>query len=156
LPRGRVAAVFVLATFRPKVPQLVQEEDHVQLSMLHRGLRRHLTLVRLPPLAPRQGLQDRRPALHALSAVRLDTMLMLVRWGILVHQLRTSNRLLARDSLLPRLIKSALRLLLKELTSHLVCFMLMQVLQQYYLILVLHIPSCLLDTPTQMRYHWKI
>jgi hypothetical protein len=33
-------------------------------------------------------------------------MLMLVWWGILVHQLRTSNRLLARDILLPGLIKS--------------------------------------------------
>jgi hypothetical protein len=91
--------VFVLATFRHKVHLLVQEEDHAQLSMLHRGLHGHLPLVRLLPLAPRRGLQDRRPALHASNAVILGTMLMLVRWGILVHQLRTSNRLLARDIL---------------------------------------------------------
>jgi hypothetical protein len=119
----------------PSVHQLVQEEDHAQLSTLHRGLHRCPTLVRLPPLAPRRGLQDRRQTLHASSAVRLGTTLMLVRWGILVHQLRTRNRLLARDSLLPGLIKSALRLLLKRLTSHLVCFILMQFLQQFYLIL---------------------
>jgi hypothetical protein len=80
-------------------------------------------------------------------------MLMLVRWGILVHQLRTSNRLLTRDILLPGLIKSVLMLLLMVLTLCLVCFTLMQFLQQYYLILVLHIPICLLDMPTQMRYH---
>jgi hypothetical protein len=49
-------------------------------------------------------------------------MLMLVRWGILVHQLRTSNRLLARDTLLPGLIKSVQMLLLMVLTSHLVYF----------------------------------
>jgi hypothetical protein len=53
IAQGRVAVVFVLATFCPRVPQLVQEEDHVQHSMLHRGLRRHPTLIRLPPLAPR-------------------------------------------------------------------------------------------------------
>jgi hypothetical protein len=49
LPRGRVASVFVLAMCRPRVHQLVLEEDHVQLSTLHRGLHRHPTLVRLPP-----------------------------------------------------------------------------------------------------------
>jgi hypothetical protein len=43
-------------------------------------------------------------------------------------------------------------LLLKGLTSHLVCFILMQFLQRYYLILVLHIHLCLLDMPTQMSY----
>jgi hypothetical protein len=71
--------------------------------------------------------------------------------GLLLPQFRTNSRLqdLARDSLLPGLIKSALMLLLKELTSHLVCFILMQFLQQYYLILVLHIHSCLIDMPTQ-------
>jgi hypothetical protein len=153
LPRGRVATVFTLATCCPRVHQLIQEEDHAQLSTLHWGLQRRPTLVRLPPLAPRRGLHDRRQVLHASSEVRLGTMLMLVRWGILVHQLRTSNRLLARDSLLPRLIKSALMLPLKGLISHLVYFLLMQFLQQYYLILVLHIPSCLLDMPTQMSYH---
>jgi hypothetical protein len=35
----------------------------------------------------------------------------------------------------------------------LVCFILMQFLQQYYLILVLHIHLCLLDMPTQISYH---
>jgi hypothetical protein len=148
--------VFVLATFHHRVHQLVQEEDHAQLSTLHRVLHGHLPLVRLPPLAPRRGLQDRRLALHASSAVKLGTMLMLVRWGILVHQLRTSNRLLARDTLLLGLIKSARMLLLMVLTSHLVCFILMQFLQPYYLILVLHIHLCLLDMPTQMKYHCKI
>jgi hypothetical protein len=49
------------------------------------GLHRHPTLVRLSPLAPRRGLQDRRQALHASSAVILGIMLMLVRWGIPVH-----------------------------------------------------------------------
>jgi hypothetical protein len=86
----------------------------------------------------------------------LGIMQMLVRQGNPVHQLRTSNRLLERDTLLPGLIKSALMLLLKVLTSHLVCFILMQFLQPYYLILVLHIHLCLLDMPTQMRYHYKI
>jgi hypothetical protein len=96
--------------FRPIHPppsRRLSEEDHAQLSTLHRGLHGHLPLVRLPPLAPRRGLQDRRLAILASSAVRLGTMLMLVWWGILVHQLRTSNRLLARDILLPGLIKSA-------------------------------------------------
>jgi hypothetical protein len=144
--------VFVPATFHHRVHLLVQG-DHAQLSTLHRDLHRHLPLVRLLPLAPQRGLQDRRLALHASSAVRLGTMLMLVRWEILVHQLRTSNRLLARDILLPELIKSALMLLLMVRTSYLVCFTLMQFLQLYYLILVLHILSCLLVMPTQMRYH---
>jgi hypothetical protein len=76
--------------------------------------------------------------------------------GIMVHQLKTSNRLLARDILLLGLIKSAQMLLLMVLTSHLVCFILMQFLQPYYLILVLHIHLCLLDMPTQMQYHCKI
>jgi hypothetical protein len=60
------------------------------------------------------------------------------------------------DSLLLGLIKSALTLLLKGMTSHLVYFILMQFMQQYYLILVLHIHLCLLDMPTQMSYHYKI
>jgi hypothetical protein len=146
--------MFVLATFRHRVHLLVQEEDDAQLSMLHRGLHGHPPLVRLLPRAPRQGLQDRRPALPASSVVRLGTMLMLVRLGILVHQLRTSNRLLARDTLLPGFIKLALMLLLIVLTSYLVCFTLMLFLQPYYLIPVLHIHSCLLDMPIQMRYHY--
>jgi hypothetical protein len=126
LPRGRVAAVFILVTCSPRVRQLVLEEDHAQLSTHHRGLHRHPTLVRLPPLAPRRGLHDRRHALHASSAVRLGTMQMLVRWGIPVHQLRTSNRLLARDFALPGLIKLVLRPLLTVQTSLSVCFTLMQ------------------------------
>jgi hypothetical protein len=126
LPRGNVVAVFVLVTCHPRVHQFVQEEDHAQLSTLHRGLHRHLPLVRLPPLAPWRGLQDRRQALHASSAVMFGIMLMLVRRGILVHQLRTSNRLLARDSTLPGLIKSVLRPLLTVQTSLSVCFTLMQ------------------------------
>jgi hypothetical protein len=156
LPRGKAAAVFILATFHHRVHQLVQEEDHAHLSTLHNGLHRHLPLVRLPPLAPRRGLQDRRQALHASSAVRLGIMQMLVRQGNLVHQLRTNNRLLARDTLLLGLIKSVQMLLLMVLTSHLVCFILMQFLQPYYLIMVLHIHLCLLYMPTQMRYLCKI
>jgi hypothetical protein len=35
-------------------------------------------------------------------------------------------------------------------------FILMQFLQKYYLILVLHIHLCLLDMPTQMSYRCKI
>jgi hypothetical protein len=97
ISQDRVAAVFVPATYRHRVHRLDQE-DHAQFSMLHRALHGHL-LVRPLPLAPRRGLQDRRPALHVSSAVRLGTMLMLVLWEILVHQLRTSNRPLTRDIL---------------------------------------------------------
>jgi hypothetical protein len=43
-----------------------------------------------------------------------------------------------------------------ELASQLVYFILMQFLQQYYLILVLHIDLFLLDIPTQMNYHFKL
>jgi hypothetical protein len=95
---------------------------------------------------------------HAIRVVRQVIMLMFVHRGVLLHLCRTSSRLrdLARDSLLPGLIRSALMLLLKELTSHLVCFILMQFMQQYYLILVLHIHFRLLDMPTQMSYHCEI
>jgi hypothetical protein len=147
--------VFVLATCHPRVHQLVQEEDHTQLSMLHRGLHRHLPLVRLPPLAPRRGLHDRRHALHVSSAVRLGIMQMLVWRGILVHHLRTSNRLLARDSALPGLIKSVLRPLLMVQTLLSICFTLMQFQQHYYLILELHIRLFLLDLQPPMNYHCK-
>jgi hypothetical protein len=94
-------------------------------------------------------------ALLATSVGRLDIMQMFVHRGLLLPQFRTSSRLqdLARDSLLPGLIKSALMLLLMGMTSHLVCFTSMQFLQQYYLILVLYIHLCLLDMPTQMSYH---
>jgi predicted aspartyl protease len=61
---------------------------------------------------------------HAISVVRLVIMLMFVHRGVLLHLCRTSSRLrdLARDSLLPGLIRPALMLLLKELTLHLECF----------------------------------
>jgi hypothetical protein len=146
--------VFVLATFYPRVHQFALEEASVQLSTHLRGLR----LVRLPPLAPWRNSQDKVLVPHAISVVRLVIMLMFVRGGVLLHLYRTNIRLQdrARDSLLPGLIRSALMLLLKELTSHLVCFILIQFLQQYYLILVLHIHLCLLDMPTQMSYHCKI
>jgi hypothetical protein len=141
--------------FHPRVHQLVREEVIAQLSLHHRGLHR---LVRLPPLAPRRGSQDRVQELHVTSAVRLGTMPMFVHRGLLVPSSKTSSKLqdLARDSTLPGLMKSVLMLLLMELTSLLVCFILMQFLQQYYLILVLHIPLFLLDMPPQMNYHFKL
>jgi hypothetical protein len=124
--------------------------------MLHRGLHRHPTLVRLSPLAPRRDLQDRGQALHASSAVRLGTMQMLLRWGVPARQLRTSNRLLARDSALPELTKSVSRPLLTMQTSLSVCFTLMQFQQPYYLILELRIRLFLLDLPPPMNYRFKI
>jgi hypothetical protein len=110
--------------FHPRVHQLVREEVIAQLSLHHRGLHR---LVRLPPLAPRRGSQDRVQELHVTSAVRLGTMPMFVHRGLLVPSSKTSSKLqdLARDSTLPGLIKSVLMLLLMELTSLLVCFILM-------------------------------
>jgi hypothetical protein len=91
-------------------------------------------------------------ALHATSVGRLDITQMSAQRGLLLPQFRTNSRLqdLARDTLLLGLIKSAQMLLLMVLTLHLVCFTLMQFLQQYYLILVLHIHSCLLDMPKPM------
>jgi hypothetical protein len=144
--------VFVLATVHPRVHQFTLAEASAQLSTHLRGLHR---LVRLPPLAPRQNFQDRVQALLATNVRRLDIMQMFAHRELLLPQFRISNRLqdLARDSLLPGLIKSASMPLLMGWTSHLVCFTLMQFLQQYYLILVLHIHSCLLDMPTQMSYH---
>jgi hypothetical protein len=102
--------------------------------------------------------QDRVQAPHATSVVRLGIMLMFAHRGLLVPPFRTSSRLhdLARDSTLSGLIKSVLRLPLMERTSQLVCFILMQFLQQYYLIWVLHIPLFLLDIPIQMNYHSKL
>jgi hypothetical protein len=141
--------------FHPRVHWFSLEEANAQPCTHLRGLHR---LVRLPPLAPRRSSQDRVLVPHATSVVRRGIMLMFVRRGLQLHPCRTSTRLqdLARDSLLPGLIKLALMLLLKELTSHLACFILMQFLQQYYLILVLHIHLCLLDMPTQMSYHYEI
>jgi hypothetical protein len=141
--------------FHPRVHRFALEEASVQLSTHHRGLHR---LVRLPPLATRRNSQDRVQAPHATSVVRQGIMLMFVRRGLLLPPFRTSIRLqdLAKDSLLPGLINSALILPLRELTSLLVCFILMQFLQQYYLILVLHIHLCLLNMPKQMSYHCKI
>jgi hypothetical protein len=142
--------VFILDMFHPRVHQFALEEASAQLSTHLRELHR---LVRLPPLAPRQNSQDRVLVPHAISVVRQVIMLMFVLRGVLLQLCRTSNRLqdLARDSLLLGLIRSALMLLRKELTSHLVCFTLMQFMQQCYLILVVHIHSCLLDMPTQMN-----
>jgi hypothetical protein len=141
--------------FHPRVHRFALEEASAQLSTHHRGLHR---LVRLPPLAPRRNSQDRVLVPHATSVVRLGIMLMFIRRVLLLLLSRTSSRLedLTRDSLLPGLIKLVPMLLMKELTSLLVCFILMQFLQQYYLILVLHIHLCLLDMPTKMSYHCKI
>jgi hypothetical protein len=141
--------------FHPRVHQFTLEEASVQPSTHLRGL---IQLVRLPPLAPRRNSQDRVLVPHAISVVRLGIMLMFDHRGLLLHPFKTRSRLqdLARESLLPGLIKSALILLLKGLTSHLLCFILMQFLQQYYLILVLNTLLCLLDMPTQMSYHCKI
>jgi hypothetical protein len=141
--------------FRPRVHQLVLEEDSDQLSMHHRGL--HI-LVRLPPLTPWQNLQDKVHSPHASSVVRLGTMQMFVRRGFPAHPSKASNQLqvLARDSTFPGSIKSVLMLPLMEPTSLLVCFILIQFLQQYYLILGLRICLFLLTMPTQMSYHFKI
>jgi hypothetical protein len=70
--------VFVLAMFHPWVHQLVLEEDRAHLSMHLRGLQRHPTLVRLPPLAPLRDPHDKGYAPHALSVVRLGFLQMLV------------------------------------------------------------------------------
>jgi hypothetical protein len=144
--------------FHPRVHRLVLEEVSAQLSLHHRGLHILHRLVRLPPLAPRRGSRDRVQAPHATSTVRLDIMLMYAHKVLLVPPSRTSNRLkdLVKDSALPGLIKSMVRLSLMELTSQLVCFILMQFLRQYYLILVLHVHLFLLDIPTQMNYHFKL
>jgi hypothetical protein len=144
--------VFVLATVHPRVHQFALVEASAEFSNHLRGLHR---LIRLPPLVPRRNSQDRVQALLATSMRRLDIMQMFAHRGLLLLQFRISTRLqdLARDSLLPGLIKSTLMLLLMVLTSYLVCFTLMQFLQPYYL-MVLHIHLCLLDMPTQMRYHF--
>jgi hypothetical protein len=144
--------VFVLATVHPRLHQFALAEASAQFSNHLRGLHR---FVRLPPLVPRRNSQDRVQALLASSVGRLDIMQMFAHRGLLLPQFRISSSLpdLAKNSLLPGLIKSALMLLLIVLTLHLVCFTLMQFLQPYYLILVLHIHSCLLDMPTQMNSH---
>jgi hypothetical protein len=144
--------MYVLATVHPRAHQFALAEASAQFSNHLRGLHR---LVRLPPLVPRRNSQDRVQSLLATSVGRLDIMQMFAHRGLLLLQFRISSRLqdLARDSLLPGLIKSVLMLLLMVPTSYWVCFTLMQFLQLYYLILVLHIHLCLLDMPTQMRYH---
>jgi hypothetical protein len=113
--------VFVLATVHPRVHPFALAEASAQLSTHLRGLHR---LVRLPPLAPRRSFQYRVQALLATSVGRLDIMQMFAHRGLLLPQFRISSRLqdLARDSLLLGLIRSALMLLRKELTLHLVCF----------------------------------
>jgi hypothetical protein len=142
----------------PRVHRLELEEVSAQLSFHHRGLHRLRILVRLPPLAPRQDSQDRVQAPHATSVVRLGIMPMFAHRGLLVPPSKTSSGLqvLARDSASPGLIKSVLMLSQMELTSLLVCFILIQFQKQYYLILVLHIHLFLLDMPTQLSYHCKI
>jgi hypothetical protein len=144
--------MFVLAIVHPRVHSFTLAEASAQFSNHLRGL--HL-LVRLPPLAPRRNSQGRVQAPLASSVGRLDIMQMSAHRGLLLPQFRISYRLqdLARDTLLRGLIKSTLMLLLMVLTSYSVCFTLMLFLQLYYLILVLHIHLCLLDMPTQMRYH---
>jgi hypothetical protein len=121
----------------------------------HRGLHR---LISLPPLAPLRDLQDRVQSPHASSVVRLGTMQMLVRRGFPAHPSKARNQLqvLARYSTLPGSTKSVLMLPLMELTSLLVCFILIQFLKLYYLILELQIRLFLLAMPTQMSYHFKL
>jgi hypothetical protein len=144
--------VYDLATVHPRVHQFALAEATAQFSNHLRGLHR---LVRLPPLAPQRSFQGRVQTPLVSSVGRLDTMKMFAHRGLLLLQFRIGSKLqdLARDTLLPRLIKSALMLLRLVLTSYLVCFTLMLFLQLYYLILVPHIHSCLLDMPTQMKYH---
>jgi hypothetical protein len=144
--------------FHPRVHWLIPEVVNVQLSLHHRGLHILHTLVWLPPLTPQQDSQDRVQVPHATSVVRLGTMPMFVCRGLPAHPSKTSNKLqvLARDSALPGSIKSVLMLPQTELTSLLVCFILIQFPRQYYLILVLHIHLFLLDMPTQMSCHYKI
>jgi hypothetical protein len=158
ITQGQGSSRFVLAMFRPRVHQLVLQEVSAQLSLHHMGLHRLHMLVRLPPLAPRRDSQDRVHAPHATSVVRLGIMLMFAHIGLPVPPSKTRNRLqvLARDSVLPGSIKLVLMLPQTELTSVLVCFILIQFLQQHYLIRVLHIHLFLLDMTTQMSYHYKI
>jgi hypothetical protein len=96
--------------FRPRVHRLILEEVSAQLSLHHRGLHRLHRLVRLPPLAPQRGSQDRVQAPYVTSAVRLGTMPMFAHRGLLVPPPKTSSRLqvLARDSTFPGLIKLVL------------------------------------------------
>jgi hypothetical protein len=144
--------VFVLATVHPRVHQFTLAGASAQFSSHLRGLHR---LVRLPPLAPRRSFQGRVQAPLVSSVGRLDIMQMSAHRGLLLLQFRIGSKFhdLARDTLLPRLIKSVLMLLRMVLTSYLVCFRLMLFLHLYYLISVLYIHSCLLDMPTQMKYH---
>jgi hypothetical protein len=69
--------------------------------MHHRGLKS--ILVRVPPLTPRQDLQDRVQAPHATSVVRLGTMPMFVHRGLPAPPSKASSQLLvmARDLALP-------------------------------------------------------
>jgi hypothetical protein len=148
--------------FHPMVHQLIMEEGNDHLSMHRRGLHILHTLVRLPPPAPRQDLQDRVQSPLASSVVRLGIMPMLVRRGFPTHPLeamsKASNQLqvLARDSTLPESTKKVLMLLLMELISLSVCFTLIQFLQPYYLILALRIHSFLLAMSTKMSNHFKL
>jgi hypothetical protein len=144
--------------FHPRVDRLVLEEVSAQLSIHHRGLHRLHRLIRLSPLAPWRDLQDRVQVPHASSVVRLGTMPMFVHRGLPARPSKTSNKLqvLARDLALLGSTKSVPMLPLMELTSPLLCFILIQFLQLYYLILELRIHLFLLDMPTQMSYPFKI
>jgi hypothetical protein len=77
-------------------------------------------------------------------------MPMFVRRGFPTHPSKASSQLqvLARDSTLTGSIKSVLILPLMELTSLLVCFILIKFLQLYYLILELCVRLFLPDMPT--------
>jgi hypothetical protein len=78
--------------FHPRVHKLVLEEVSDQLSIHHRRLHRLHTLIRLPPPAPRQDLQDRVQSPLASSVVRLGTTPMLVRRGSPTHLLEAMSR----------------------------------------------------------------
>jgi hypothetical protein len=137
----------------PRVHQLVLEVDN---SLTSAPFSRHLrlrVLVRLPELAPRRDLLARilLLALHVSNAARLDTTPMSVLKGTPTHQLeavirasRIRLQLITRDSVLPKLTRSLLRLPLMVLTLLLVRSLLIQFWHLYCLILELHIHSYLL------------
>jgi hypothetical protein len=154
--------------FHPRVHQFVLEEGNSPtkdlLNRHHMRLHRLLTLVRLPPLAPRRDLLARALLQSPLasSVVRLGITSMLVRRGTPTRPLeamfRASNRLRlpARGSVLPESTKSVLMLPLMVLILLLVHSLLIHFLQVYYLIMELHIRSFLLVRSIQMSYHFKV
>jgi hypothetical protein len=152
----------------PRVHQLVLEEGNSLTNDLlirhHKRLRRLSTLVRLPPLTPRQDLLARALLQSPLAScvVRLGIMPMLVRRGTQTHPLeamfRESNRLRlpTRGSVLLESTKSVLMLLLMVLILLSVRSLLIQFMQLHYLILKIHIRSFLLIMSIQMSYHFKL